>query len=155
MKQSEFLEKCGGEVMENIRDSLFGKTSQELSHQTKEWILEQCLKKSQKPKFQCLNLVDGPEQEWSEVTSVKLPGGHWMLNISASPSIVKDSSLSQILEEEVPQKYYLSVKACQGILKRAKKKGQLIHPFLLQALENTINNSYLKSTQMTQDIEGH
>jgi site-specific DNA-cytosine methylase len=31
--------------------------------------------------------------------------------------------LSQILEEEVPEKYYLSAKACAGILRRAKKRN--------------------------------
>ena len=49
------------------------------------------------------------------------PGG---LNCSACPKGVIESSLSLILEDSVPQKYYLSRKACRGILRRAKERGK-------------------------------
>jgi hypothetical protein len=46
------------------------------------------------------------------------------------------SSLSDILETgDVPQRYYLSEKACQGILRRAAKRGKELPPALQRALE--------------------
>ena len=44
------------------------------------------------------------------------------------------SSLSQILEESVPEKYYLSATACKGILRRAKKRGKELPKVLEDAL---------------------
>jgi hypothetical protein len=44
-------------------------------------------------------------------------------------------SLSDILEVgNVPRRYYLSAKACQGILRRAEKRGKELPPALSQAL---------------------
>ena len=43
--------------------------------------------------------------------------------------------LSQILQENVPEKYYLSQKACQGILQRASKRGKELPPLLKADLE--------------------
>jgi hypothetical protein len=36
---------------------------------------------------------------------------------------------------DVPQRYYLSAKACRGILRRADNRGKTLPPKLLQALE--------------------
>ena len=45
-------------------------------------------------------------------------------------------SLSDILEiGDVPQRYYLTEKACKGILRRAEKRGKSLPPLLLRALE--------------------
>ena len=45
------------------------------------------------------------------------------------------SSLSDILEAgEVPQKYFLSAKACAGILRRAEKRGKALPVQLEEAL---------------------
>lgn len=52
--------------MEYIQISLFGKTFPEHSQATGVWTLEPCLKKSQKPKFQCLQVEDGQTPEWCE-----------------------------------------------------------------------------------------
>jgi hypothetical protein len=35
----------------------------------------------------------------------------------------------------VPQRFFLSAKACQGILRRAEKRGKDLPPILKQALE--------------------
>jgi hypothetical protein len=35
---------------------------------------------------------------------------------------------------DVPQRFYLSAKACQGILRRAEKRGKKLPPLLHQAL---------------------
>ena len=45
------------------------------------------------------------------------------------------STLSQILQTTVPQKYYLSPKACLGILRRASVRGKELPPVLKAALE--------------------
>lgn len=42
--------------------------------------------------------------------------------------------LSQILETHVPEKYYLSPRACSGILRRAKTKGKDLPEILREAL---------------------
>ena len=85
----------------------------------------------------CLRLVkgNGPTQTLSWVTD-----GAWltelsMLNIGESPKDAEESTLSQILEVNVPERYYLSAKACEGILRRASKRGKALPGMLLTALE--------------------
>lgn len=56
-------------------------------------------------------------------------------NIGESPSAAVESTLSQILEANVPKKYYLSAKACEGILRRAERHGKELPPMLKTALE--------------------
>ena len=56
-------------------------------------------------------------------------------NTGESPSEENASSLSQILQREVPEKYCLSQKACQGILRRASERGKELPPLLKKALE--------------------
>lgn len=62
-------------------------------------------------------------------------GQFGMLNTSESPSVAVESSLSQILEASVPSKYYLTKKACSGILRRAKDREKELPPQLKDALE--------------------
>lgn len=46
-------------------------------------------------------------------------------------------SLSDVLETgDVPQKFFLSAKACRGILRRAARRGRELPPDLLAALES-------------------
>ena len=45
------------------------------------------------------------------------------------------SSLSQILQPIVPEGYYLSPKACRGILRRASDRGKELPTVLRLALE--------------------
>lgn len=63
-----------------------------------------------------------------------LRGEYMMRNFSECPSVVVESRLSQILEECPPQKYYLSPKACQGILTRANRRGKKLPQELETAL---------------------
>ncbi|MCX4267023.1 MAG: hypothetical protein OSJ64_09565, partial [Firmicutes bacterium] len=51
------------------------------------------------------------------------------------PSAAAESRLSQILEEKPHRKYYLSAKACLGILNRARRRGKPLPPELEQALQ--------------------
>ena len=57
------------------------------------------------------------------------------LNTSESPNGGAGSSLSQILQDTVPSKYYLSKAACLGILRRAEQRGKALPPQLKEALE--------------------
>lgn len=52
-----------------------------------------------------------------------------------------ESRLSQILTETAHPKYYLSEKACQGILNRANKRGKKLPEILQKALENQATRS--------------
>ena len=57
-----------------------------------------------------------------------------MHNFGEYPNAVEESSLWQILQAEVPEKYYLSKKACKGVLRRAVKRGTELPLLLLIAL---------------------
>ena len=56
-------------------------------------------------------------------------GGHF------SDKPFQCASLSEILESETSEKYYLSPKACRGILRRAAKRGKELPPHLAAALK--------------------
>ena len=58
------------------------------------------------------------------------------LNGLESPNAVAVCSLSATLETgDVPQRYYLSAKACSGILRRAERRGKELPAQLRQALQ--------------------
>lgn len=57
------------------------------------------------------------------------------LNTGVCPRVVRGSSLWQILEPHPQRKYYLSRKACLGILRRARKRGKELPAPLHLALE--------------------
>ena len=57
-----------------------------------------------------------------------------MHSFGESPNEERESLLSQILEERPHPKYCLSAKACQGILRRAEKRGKELPEMLKAAL---------------------
>lgn len=59
-------------------------------------------------------------------------------NVPGAFSSNNESTLSEILEDNVPEKYYLSPKACLGILRRAKNKGRKLPDNLRIALEQKV-----------------
>jgi hypothetical protein len=60
----------------------------------------------------------------------------WTLSISEWPSDAAVCSLSDTLETGVvPQRFYLSGKACAGILRRAERRGKELPLPLRRALE--------------------
>lgn len=73
------------------------------------------------------------EFEW-EILSPWLSGS-WTLNTGVSPREGRVCSLSRILEASPPRKYYLSRKACLGILRRARERGKPLPPQLEAALK--------------------
>lgn len=60
------------------------------------------------------------------------------LNTGECPSVAVESTLSQILEADVPEKYYLSTRACEGILRRAERRGKKLPEILEMALKQMI-----------------
>lgn len=62
-------------------------------------------------------------------------GGSLMPNISEWPNDAVACSLSRVLEKgSIPQRYFLSPKACAGILRRAENRGKTLPEPLLHAL---------------------
>jgi hypothetical protein len=62
-------------------------------------------------------------------------------NSSESPNAVEESLLSQVLEQNPLEKYFLSAKAAQGIIRRANKRGKQLPAPLQQALESTASQA--------------
>lgn len=121
--------------MDYIQLSLFGRTYPEPLTATAAGILGPCLKKSQKPEFQCLLVENGRKPEWLELGELKSLGGKWTPNIGESPNVERESFLWEILEDNAPEKYSLSAKACLGILKRAERKKRELPPLLENVLK--------------------
>ena len=88
--------------------------------------------------FQSLDLTPGAgnllgEFYWELISPWH--GGASTLNTGVSPKDAKESSLSQILQADPPLKYYLSPKACLGILRRAFERGKELPKKLERALK--------------------
>lgn len=138
-KLSESLRRCDMEQRELFQDLQYGKTYREHFQAIKDKTSEQSLRSCvgfgiTEPKFQCL-LIDGSQQGWLSGRDIPWLGAYLMPNIGESPNVARESSLSQILQAEVPDKYFLSAKACEGILRRAKARGKELPPMLREALE--------------------
>ena len=126
--------------MANIQDTVSGRTSPALSPPTEETISKLSSKQSselRKKGSRCLRLriTDGQKRTYIWETD-----GAWLtefltLNTGASPSEEAGSTLSEILLADVPEKYYLSPKACLGILRRASVRGKELPEVLRKALE--------------------
>lgn len=74
-----------------------------------------------------------PEPLWA--TDGLSLGVYTMRSFGAYPRDERDSALSQILEDRPHPRYYLSARACQGVLNRAQKRGKDLPPILKEALE--------------------
>ena len=126
--------------MERNLDTVSGRTSQALSPLTEETISKlssKQLSELKKKGSRCLRLkiTDGLNRTYYWETD-----GAWLtefltLNTGASPNEEAGSTLSEILLAEVPEKYYLSPKACLGILRRASARGKELPEVLKKALE--------------------
>ena len=127
----------------NFLDSLYGKTSPEHSVPTVGKTSAPSLKRSApsvKRTLMCLDLRAGYGNllgAYWEMDTV-LPGKSMMLSTGESPNAVRESTLSQILQLNVPEKYSLSPKACAGIIRRAEKRGKELPSMLLDALTEVL-----------------
>lgn len=69
-------------------------------------------------------------------------GECWTLSSSVWPNDASVCSLSSTLETgDVPPRYFLSAKACAGIISRAERRGKALPEELLAALETQIQAS--------------
>lgn len=110
-------------------DSWYGRTYQERSAQTKDKTSGPSLKKRQRsskkmPLFLNLQTKNGGQAAASWEIGGALLGVYSMHSFGESPSVAVESRLSQILEDKPHPKYFLSAKACAGILRRAERRGK-------------------------------
>lgn len=126
--------------MDCIQLSLFGKTYQEPFPATTERTSGQSWKNLPAWSNQTLLFLDlrggadGAKLEQSLETDGLWRGDSWTVNISEWPSAESVSLLSSTLEVNAPEKYYLSARACQGILTRASRRGKKLPDLLQTAL---------------------
>lgn len=125
-------ERADGQVTWSDLGLWSGKTCPEHSQATKGETSRQSSKRlsasqSRKPPIlKCLKKAGTP----GEATTMKWEDdGAWLgecmtRNTGESPNVAVVSRLSQILEETPQEKYSLSAKACQGILRRAERRGK-------------------------------
>lgn len=130
----------------SFQDLLSGKTFQEPSVVTK----EPTSKPSSKPSvisgggatilYLCLRRENGNllDALWEMVAA--LPGAYMTLNSGEFPSVARESTLSQILDLNAPEKYSLSPRACQGILNRAERRGKELPDMLRDALMEVVSS---------------
>jgi hypothetical protein len=110
-----------------------GKMCREPLAATEERTLRQCSKKrskssSRKPPL-FLRLQNGPQAGASWVEDGALLGEYTTRSFGECPNEENVSRLSAILEDTPHPKYYLSAKACAGILRRAERHGKkLLEP---------------------------
>ena len=73
----------------------------------------------------------------------------WTDTLTPYPNDGSVCSLSDILEETqlVPQRFYLSRKACAGILRRAERRGKELPPMLLEALKSVARSPMERTTE--------
>src|SRR5699024_7192156 len=124
--------------MENIQGTSSGRMSPARSVPTRARTSSPSSKKSARSKdtkFILLDLRDGqmPEKSWRRISVSH--GGYLMHSTGEFPSEENASTLSQILQAGVLEKYYLSPKACLGILRRASVRGKELPELLRKALE--------------------
>lgn len=85
--------------------------------------------------------LNGPAPEPFWQTTTRWRGEQWMPSTGAFPNVACASRLSSILQVAVPEKYYLSRRACEGILRRASRRGKQLPELLKTALEQQIERS--------------
>jgi hypothetical protein len=75
-------------------------------------------------------------RRWPSSGFTTSPGECWTADTSESPNDgAESSSLADVLQADVPAKYFLSPKAAAGILRRAEKRGRELPTHLSAALE--------------------
>ena len=134
------------------QDSSCGKTSPELSVQTKEKTLDVYLKsfaelRIKPPQYLCLKKGSGQIADASWETGGQLLGVYMIHSFGESPKDAVVSRLSEILVENPHPKYCLSARACQGILNRANKRGKNLPIQLETALRRQAMSSETMSCQ--------
>lgn len=79
--------------------------------------------------------VNGGQAAVSWETDSRLLGEFSTRSFGESPNDAVESRLSQILEDNPHPKYFLSEKACRGVLRRAEARGKALPKILKETLE--------------------
>ena len=136
-------------------DSSFGKMSMEQGRPTTAKTSEPSSKKSpgssiKMPLYLNLRKENGHQPDVSWEIGGALLGEYSMHSFGEAPTFlptewrlnsehrngVAESRLSQILVDNAPPRYFLSEKACQGVLNRSQRRGKTLPEVLKKALEN-------------------
>ena len=83
---------------------------------------------------------------WSN-SGMACAGGYSTLSMPEYHSDAAVCSLSDILETDVPRKYYLSAKAARGILRRAEKRGRELPELLRRALIQVVSMGAMQNEE--------
>nr|DAQ55048.1 MAG TPA: Cytosine specific methyltransferase [Caudoviricetes sp.] len=123
------IEQMDGQVSLFDQDSWSGRMCREHSAPTTEKTSPQSSKKrsgssSRKPPLFLYLKKDGPQADASWEPDGALLGEFSTHSFGECPRDGVESHLSQILEANPHRKYYLSAKACQGILNREARRGK-------------------------------
>ena len=78
---------------------------------------------------------EGFSTKWSN-SGMAYRGELWTLDTSESPNDGVECSLSQVLNPTAPERFSLSAKAAEGILRRAGRRGKVLSTALQTALES-------------------
>ena len=124
-------DSCGsmfGQYVKSVRDGSSGRTSPGRCHQAEGRISDAC------------------SSPWMTSGMVS-HGGYWTRNTSEWPSGAVVSTLSEALETSVPGKYSLNAKACDGIIRRAEKRGKSLPDGCEEALKTRIREIHHRDVQ--------
>lgn len=151
-RQSELSKKCEVQPMENTHATPYSKTSQAHSAAPKGATSSKSSKRSAAsktviPLFLNLQRENGQKPDSSWEMGIPSRIGLSRQICGECPSVVVESSLSQILEAAAPEKYCLSARACSGILNRAARRGKALPPMLREALEAKVRESETAPSQ--------
>lgn len=113
---------------------------------TPEEIFNSSFPPSSDAKFLCLDMEGGLTLDLFGHPDWRCPGASLIANTSVSPTNASACSLSDIEEKEVPRKYFLSVRACRGILQRSEREGVKLPEQLKAALITGAGSKRLSST---------
>ena len=145
-QQINFLDTYCGKTSPEPTPQTMGMTSEPSSRRSAPSVTKDCM---------FLDLRTGSGNllgSYWETDSV-LRGEPWMHNTSESPSVAVESSLSDVLQMDAPEKYFLSRKACLGILRRAEKRGKQLPDMLKEALTETVNSVGSEETDDEYDYD--
>lgn len=93
-------------------------------------------------------ILESSSERWP-TSGILLDGGCLMLNTSEYPSAGSvSSSLADVVQTQpVQQKYYLTVKAAEGVLRRSNRNGKLLPDQLQKAFEDVVRKEQESTTQ--------
>lgn len=97
---------------------------------------------------------EGFSTKWSN-SGMAYRGELWTLDTSESPNDGVECSLSQVLNPTAPERFSLSAKAAEGILRRAGRRGKVLSTALQTALESLAHSRDDSAKESTAPLTSH